>query len=78
MEDAAIAALIGILVTTTFGLSAEGLTEGARETARIAVFVSAHPLWLPSWAAVLLGCFKVYRLFLGFKRASAECDDSTF
>ncbi|HHF2938464.1 TPA: L-cystine transporter [Vibrio diabolicus] len=36
----AIAALIGILVTTTFGLSAEGLTEGARETARIAVLES--------------------------------------
>ncbi|MEH0668757.1 L-cystine transporter [Vibrio owensii] len=36
----AIAAMIGILVTTTFGLSAEGLTEGARETARIAVLES--------------------------------------
>ncbi|MCS0124398.1 L-cystine transporter [Vibrio alginolyticus] len=36
----AIAAIIGILVTTTFGLSAEGLTEGARETARIAVLES--------------------------------------
>ncbi|GAK83810.1 L-cystine uptake protein TcyP [Vibrio ponticus] len=32
----AIAALIGIAVTTTLGLSAEGLTEGARETARLA------------------------------------------
>ncbi|HHP0512757.1 TPA: L-cystine transporter [Vibrio harveyi] len=36
----AIAAMIGILVTTTFGLSAAGLTEGARETARIAVLES--------------------------------------
>ncbi|YCO05365.1 L-cystine transporter [Vibrio sp. VNB-15] len=36
----AIAALIGIVVTSTFGLSAEGLTEGARETARIAVLES--------------------------------------
>ncbi|HDZ3730441.1 TPA: L-cystine transporter [Vibrio harveyi] len=36
----AIAAMIGILVTTTFGLSATGLTEGARETARIAVLES--------------------------------------
>ncbi|EKO3827037.1 L-cystine transporter [Vibrio harveyi] len=36
----AIAAMIGILVTTTFGLSAAGLTEGARETARIAILES--------------------------------------
>ncbi|RIW08756.1 L-cystine transporter [Vibrio harveyi] len=36
----AIAAMIGILVTTTFGLSVAGLTEGARETARIAVLES--------------------------------------
>lgn len=36
----AISALIGILVTSAFGLSAEGLTEGARETARIAVLES--------------------------------------
>ncbi|WP_186176061.1 L-cystine transporter [Vibrio jasicida] len=36
----AIAALIGIVVTSTFGLSVEGLTEGARETARIAVLES--------------------------------------
>lgn len=36
----AIAAMIGILVTTTFGLSTAGLTEGARETARIAVLES--------------------------------------
>lgn len=33
----AIAALIGIGVASVFGLSADGLTEGARETARIAV-----------------------------------------
>ncbi|AXQ97046.1 L-cystine transporter [Pseudoalteromonas piscicida] len=33
----AIAALIGIFITQTFGLSAQGLVEGARETARIAV-----------------------------------------
>lgn len=32
-----IAALVGILVTLLFGLSAEGLTEGARETARAEV-----------------------------------------
>ncbi|MGI9949064.1 L-cystine transporter [Vibrio hyugaensis] len=36
----AIAALVGIVVTSTFGLSVEGLTEGARETARIAVLES--------------------------------------
>ncbi|WP_104046957.1 L-cystine transporter [Vibrio jasicida] len=36
----AIAALIGIVVTSTFGLSVEGLTEGARETARIALLES--------------------------------------
>ncbi|AEX21759.1 L-cystine transporter [Vibrio sp. EJY3] len=36
----AISALIGIFVTSAFGLSAEGLTEGARETARIAVLES--------------------------------------
>ena len=33
----AISAVVGIAVTQVFGLSAEGLTEGARETARIAV-----------------------------------------
>ncbi|MCL9774789.1 L-cystine transporter [Vibrio methylphosphonaticus] len=33
----AISAVVGIAVTQAFGLSAEGLTEGARETARIAV-----------------------------------------
>ncbi|EKO3518080.1 L-cystine transporter [Vibrio fluvialis] len=36
----AIAALIGILITQAFGLTAAGLTEGARETARIAVLES--------------------------------------
>ncbi len=35
-----ISALIGIAVTHTFGLTAEGLTEGARETARVAVLES--------------------------------------
>ncbi|KZN30712.1 L-cystine transporter tcyP [Pseudoalteromonas luteoviolacea CPMOR-2] len=35
-----IAALIGIFITQLFGLSAEGLTEGARETSRIAVLES--------------------------------------
>ncbi|MBQ4811795.1 L-cystine transporter [Pseudoalteromonas luteoviolacea] len=35
-----IAALIGIFITQVFGLSAEGLTEGARETSRIAVLES--------------------------------------
>ncbi|MCG7546617.1 L-cystine transporter [Pseudoalteromonas sp. Of7M-16] len=35
-----IAALIGIFITQLFGLSAEGLTEGARETSRIAVLAS--------------------------------------
>jgi L-cystine uptake protein TcyP (sodium:dicarboxylate symporter family) len=34
-----IAALIGIMVTNIFGLSAEGLTEGARELARAEVLV---------------------------------------
>ncbi|KHT48516.1 L-cystine transporter [Vibrio sinaloensis] len=32
----AISAIIGIMVTQAFGLTAEGLTEGARETARLA------------------------------------------
>ncbi|GAB7220040.1 L-cystine transporter [Vibrio comitans] len=36
----AISALIGIAVTQVFGLTAEGLAEGARETARIAVLES--------------------------------------
>ncbi|MDE1243001.1 MULTISPECIES: L-cystine transporter [Vibrio] len=36
----AISALIGVAVTQTFGLTAEGLVEGARETARIAVLES--------------------------------------
>ncbi len=36
----AISALIGIGIAQSFGLSAEGLTEGARETARIAVLES--------------------------------------
>ncbi|MBY6199217.1 L-cystine transporter [Vibrio hangzhouensis] len=36
----AISAVIGIAVTQVFGLTAEGLTEGARETARIAVLES--------------------------------------
>ncbi|MDE1253895.1 L-cystine transporter [Vibrio aestuarianus] len=36
----AISALIGIAVTQTFGLTAEGLVEGTRETARIAVLES--------------------------------------
>ncbi|HIF6098792.1 TPA: L-cystine transporter [Vibrio parahaemolyticus] len=40
LATTAISALIGILVTSAFGLSAEGLTEGARETARIAVLES--------------------------------------
>ncbi|AOT06869.1 L-cystine transporter [Pseudoalteromonas luteoviolacea] len=35
-----VAALIGIFITQLFGLSAEGLTEGARETSRIAVLES--------------------------------------
>ncbi|MCF2856667.1 L-cystine transporter [Pseudoalteromonas sp. SMS1] len=35
-----IAALIGIFITQLFGLSAEGLTEGAREMSRIAVLES--------------------------------------
>ncbi|MEZ9132192.1 L-cystine transporter tcyP [Vibrio breoganii] len=36
----AISALVGIAVTQVFGLTAEGLAEGARETARIAVLES--------------------------------------
>lgn len=36
LATTAVSALIGIFVTQAFGLSAEGLTEGARETARIA------------------------------------------
>ena len=36
----AISALIGIGIAQAFGLSAEGLTEGARETARIAILES--------------------------------------
>lgn len=37
LATTAISAIVGIVITQTFGLSAEGLTEGARETARIAV-----------------------------------------
>ncbi|MCJ2375221.1 L-cystine transporter [Vibrio sp. ZSDZ34] len=40
LATTAISAIIGIFVTQSFGLSAEGLTEGARETARIAVLES--------------------------------------
>ncbi|KGY09363.1 L-cystine transporter [Vibrio sinaloensis] len=36
LATTAISAIIGIMVTQAFGLTAEGLTEGARETARIA------------------------------------------
>ncbi|MEF1231235.1 cation:dicarboxylase symporter family transporter, partial [Vibrio fortis] len=36
LATTAISAVIGIIVTQAFGLSAEGLTEGARETARLA------------------------------------------
>ncbi|WP_428773244.1 L-cystine transporter [Vibrio sp.] len=36
----AISAAIGIMIAQSFGLTAEGLTEGARETARIAVLES--------------------------------------
>ncbi|MDN3610157.1 L-cystine transporter [Vibrio ostreicida] len=37
LTTTAISAFVGIIVTQLLGLSAEGLTEGARETARIAV-----------------------------------------
>ncbi|MER2497948.1 L-cystine transporter [Vibrio neptunius] len=37
LATTAISAIVGIVITQAFGLSAEGLTEGARETARIAV-----------------------------------------
>ncbi|MGV2987082.1 L-cystine transporter [Vibrio sp. E150_011] len=37
LATTAISAIIGIAVTQAFGLSAEGLVEGSRETARIAV-----------------------------------------
>ena len=40
LATTAISAIIGIMVTQAFGLSAEGLAEGARETARIAVLES--------------------------------------
>ncbi|EEX92222.1 sodium/dicarboxylate symporter [Vibrio orientalis CIP 102891 = ATCC 33934] len=40
LATTAISAIIGIFVTQAFGLSAEGLTEGARETARIAALES--------------------------------------
>lgn len=40
LATTAISAIVGIMVTQAFGLSAEGLTEGARETARIAVLES--------------------------------------
>lgn len=40
LATTAISALIGIVITQAFGLSAEGLTEGARETARIAALES--------------------------------------
>ncbi|MGO2318035.1 MAG: L-cystine transporter [Vibrio toranzoniae] len=40
LATTAISAIVGIAVTQAFGLSAEGLTEGARETARIATLES--------------------------------------
>lgn len=40
LATTAISAIVGIVVTQAFGLSAEGLTEGARETARIATLES--------------------------------------
>ncbi len=40
MVTTAISALIGIAITQAFGLTAEGLVEGSRETARIAVLES--------------------------------------
>lgn len=40
LATTAISALIGIVITQAFGLSAEGLTEGARETARMAALES--------------------------------------
>ncbi|MFM2589787.1 L-cystine transporter [Vibrio sp. TBV020] len=40
LATTAISAIIAIVVTQAFGLSAEGLTEGARETARIAALES--------------------------------------
>jgi L-cystine uptake protein TcyP (sodium:dicarboxylate symporter family) len=40
MVTTAISALIGIAVTQAFGLTAEGLVEGSRETARIALLES--------------------------------------
>lgn len=36
LATTAISAIVGIMVTQAFGLTAEGLTEGARETARLA------------------------------------------
>lgn len=36
LATTAISAIIGIMITQAFGLTAEGLTEGARETARLA------------------------------------------
>lgn len=36
LATTAISAILGIMVTQAFGLTAEGLTEGARETARLA------------------------------------------
>lgn len=40
LATTAISALIGIVITQAFGLSAEGLTEGARETARMVALES--------------------------------------
>ncbi|MEZ9891715.1 L-cystine transporter [Vibrio lentus] len=40
LATTAISAIVGIAVAQAFGLSAEGLTEGARETARIATLES--------------------------------------
>ncbi|MGF1745940.1 L-cystine transporter [Vibrio minamisatsumaniensis] len=40
LATTAVSAIVGITVAHTFGLSAEGLTEGARETARIATLES--------------------------------------
>ena len=43
-----VAAFVGILMANVFGLTAEGLTEGARELARVDVLRPARKTWRTS------------------------------
>ena len=58
-----IAALIGILVASAFGLSAEGLTEGARELARADVLTARQERYAGTGLADMLVAFIPSNIF---------------